>query len=175
MIDNIKGGQTAFTWTGPFGSGKSSLALFLQGLVSDDKEIVEIASSKLSKKNKAAIVKHFNSEDQQWKTLNLTGQTIAPEQIFKEALNLESSASAKDILEALDNYVTKEQHLIIFIDELGKVFDGAAKYKLPGWRSSKSPNTVMGSAWFKPFSNLSLRALNPKASVSLVSPNILAA
>ena len=22
MIDNIKGGQTAFTWTGPFGSGK---------------------------------------------------------------------------------------------------------------------------------------------------------
>ena len=127
MIDNIKGGQTAFTWTGPFGSGKSSLALFLQGLVSDDKEIVKIASSKLSKKNKAAIVKHFNSEDQQWKTLNLTGQTIAPEQIFKEALNLESSASAKDILEALDNYVTKEQHLIIFIDELGKVFDGAAK------------------------------------------------
>ena len=42
MIDNIKGGQTAFTWTGPFGSGKSSLALFLQGLVSDDKEIVKI-------------------------------------------------------------------------------------------------------------------------------------
>lgn len=131
MIGHIKGGQTAFTWTGPFGSGKSSLALFLQGLVSDDKEIVEIASSKLSKKNKTAIVEHFNSEDQQWKTLNLTGQTIAPEQIFKDALNLESSASAKDILEALDSSIDDEQRLIIFIDELGKVFDGAAKSHRP--------------------------------------------
>ena len=131
MIAHIKGGQTAFTWTGPFGSGKSSLALFLQGLVSDDKEIVEIASSKLSKKNKTAIVKHFNSKDQQWKTLNLTGQTIAPEQIFKDALGLPSSADAKDILEALDGYIDDEQRLIVFIDELGKVFDGAAKSHRP--------------------------------------------
>ena len=131
MISHIEGGQTAFTWTGPFGSGKSSLALFLQGLVSDDKEIVKIASSKLSKKNKSVIVKHFNSKDQQWKTLNLIGQTIAPEQIFRDALELPASASAQEILETLGSYITEKQRLIIFMDELGKVFDGAAKSHRP--------------------------------------------
>ncbi|WP_420229133.1 hypothetical protein ACOBWA_09060 [Psychrobacter sp. ER1] len=31
----------------------------------------------------------------------------------------------------MESYITKEQHLIIFIDELGKVFDGAAKSHRP--------------------------------------------
>ena len=45
MIKNIEAGQTAFTWTGPFGSGKSSLALFLQSLISDNQDLVKVAHS----------------------------------------------------------------------------------------------------------------------------------
>lgn len=131
MIDHIKSGQTAFTWTGPFGSGKSSLALFLQALLSSDEQTAALAKRKLSAKNKKAITDFFHSKNQSWRALNLTGQTIAPEQIFKDALNLAPSSSTNDILSALQQMVGQDQHLIIFMDELGKVFDGAAKSHRP--------------------------------------------
>ena len=131
MIKNIEAGQTAFTWTGPFGSGKSSLALFLQSLISDNQDLVKVAHSKLSSKNKSDIVGCFNSENQQWATINLVGQAVAPESLFRTALDLSDTASADDILEALRQYTSDGKRLIIFIDELGKVFDGAAKGNNP--------------------------------------------
>lgn len=131
LINNIEGGQAAFTWTGPFGSGKSSLALFLQGLVSDDNKIVELAASKLSKKNKAIITNYFDTNDYSWKAINIIGQAIEPEQLFREALELDGEASAKQIIMALEDSLGENERLIIFIDELGKVFDGAAKSYRP--------------------------------------------
>ncbi|WP_058369048.1 hypothetical protein [Psychrobacter sp. ENNN9_III] len=53
----------------------------------------------------------------------MTGQTIAPEQIFRDALELPANASAQEILETLEGYIIEKQRLIIFIDELGKVFE----------------------------------------------------
>lgn len=41
--------QSAFTWTGPYGSGKSSLALFLSALVGKDVRLREIANNIISK------------------------------------------------------------------------------------------------------------------------------
>lgn len=131
MIEHIKSGQTAFTWTGPFGSGKSSLALFLQALVSDDDKTVALAQKKLSDKNKKAITDFFHPQKKTWQSLNLTGQTVAPEALFKDALKLEANCSTNDILAALKGMVSEDQHLFIFIDELGKVFDGAAKSHRP--------------------------------------------
>lgn len=132
MIHHMEqSGQAAFTWTGPYGSGKSSLAIFLQALINSDKKITKIAAAKLSKKNKAAITNYFNAKDYQWDVLNLIGQAQAPEKLFKEALNLADAASADDILKALSEYSSNGQRLLIFIDELGKVFDGAAKSNRP--------------------------------------------
>ena len=132
MIDHInQSGQAAFTWTGPYGSGKSSLAIFLQALVNNDKKIAKFAAAKLSKKNKSVITKYFNAKKLQWKVLNLVGQAKAPEQIFKEALGLDNNASSDDIIEALSAYAPEGQRLLIFVDELGKVFDGAAKSSRP--------------------------------------------
>lgn len=132
MIHHMEqSGQAAFTWTGPYGSGKSSLAIFLQALISSDKKITKIAAAKLSKKNEAAITNYFNAKDYQWEVLNLIGQAQAPEKLFKEALSLADDASADDILNALSDCSNNGQRLLIFIDELGKVFDGAAKSNRP--------------------------------------------
>lgn len=132
MINHInQSGQAAFTWTGPYGSGKSSLAIFLQALINDDKKIAKSAIEKLSKKNKGFITKYFNAKKLQWKVLNLVGQAKAPEQIFKDVLGLDDSASSDDIIEALSAYAPEGQRLLIFVDELGKVFDGAAKSSRP--------------------------------------------
>lgn len=132
MIHHIEqSGQAAFTWTGPYGSGKSSLAIFLQALISNDKKVTKTAVEKLSKKNKATITSYFNTKDYRWRVVNLIGQAKAPEQLFREALNLDAAASSDDILEALSSYASKDQRLLIFIDELGKVFDGAAKSSRP--------------------------------------------
>lgn len=132
MIHHMEqSGQMAFTWTGPYGSGKSSLAIFLQALINNDQKIAEVAAAKLSKKNKAAITSYFNTNSYQWQVLNLVGQAQAPEHLFKEALNLADDASSNDILEALNAYESNGQRLLIFIDELGKVFDGAAKNSRP--------------------------------------------
>lgn len=36
-------GQSAFTWTGPYGSGKSSLAIFMSSLLGQDTKLRKIA------------------------------------------------------------------------------------------------------------------------------------
>ncbi|WP_230657393.1 hypothetical protein [Psychrobacter sp. I-STPA10] len=132
MIHHIQqSGQAAFTWTGPYGSGKSSLALFLQALINNDKDIVKIATSKLSNKHKSTIINYFNAKNGGWRVLNLIGQTQSPEQLFKDALDLPPQANSREILETLADNIKQGQRVLIFIDELGKVFDGAVKSSRP--------------------------------------------
>lgn len=52
-----KSNQCSFTLTGPYGSGKSSLLLFLSSLLSQDKQIQKLARSKVG-----AISKQVYSE-----------------------------------------------------------------------------------------------------------------
>ena len=44
------GSDAAFTWTGPYGSGKSSLALLLSGLLSGEEKVVKAATSTIGEK-----------------------------------------------------------------------------------------------------------------------------
>ena len=44
------GSDAAFTWTGPYGSGKSSLALMLSGLLSGEDKVVKAAKSTIGEK-----------------------------------------------------------------------------------------------------------------------------
>src|SRR5665811_193555 len=50
MVQHIEeSGQSSFTWTGPYGSGKSSLAVFMSALISGQDDLYQIASGKISK------------------------------------------------------------------------------------------------------------------------------
>lgn len=117
--------QSAFTWTGSYGSGKSSLALFLQALVSPNKVLSELAKDKLSPTNAQSIAHFFDNNAYDWQVMNLVGKTTSPEQLFKEALSDKSldNISTQQIFDTLSAMVEGDKKLIIFIDELGKTLE----------------------------------------------------
>lgn len=121
----LQTGQSAFTWTGSYGSGKSSLALFLQALVSSDDELSQLARSKISPDNRAHITRFFDNQKSNWHIINLVGQTISPEQLFKEALFNGADVTAQDIFDALSSKIEGGNKLIIFLDEMGKALEAA--------------------------------------------------
>lgn len=115
--------QLAFTWTGSYGSGKSSLALFLQALISPDNKLSRLAKEKLSPQNLEVITEFFDNSSYNWHVLNLVGKGVGPEQLFKEGLFNKSEVSTQDIFQALSDIVKGDNKLIIFIDELGKILE----------------------------------------------------
>lgn len=119
----LQTGQSAFTWTGSYGSGKSSLALFLQALVSSDNQLSKLAKDKLSSDNLQKITQFFDNSNCCWQIINLVGKTVSPEQLFKEALFKSSDATVQDIFSALTKMVEGNNKLIIFLDELGKILE----------------------------------------------------
>ena len=54
--------QSGFTLTGPYGTGKSSLALFLQALISDNSKIKKLAVNKSNFNSKSYFAKLFLSK-----------------------------------------------------------------------------------------------------------------
>lgn len=115
--------QLAFTWTGSYGSGKSSLALFIQALVSPDDALSSLAKDKLSLENRDVITSFFDNLTYDWRVLNLVGKAVSPEQLFKEILFDGAEVASQDIFNALNRMIEGNNKLIIFIDELGKTLE----------------------------------------------------
>lgn len=122
MCEHIQtGGQSAFTWTGPYGSGKSSLAVFLSTLASGNKKLYDIASQKLSL-DKATITKIFPIKTKK-EIIAVTGLPEDPIQVLAAAL--QTKATSADVLSELENRSQKHGGLILFIDEMGKFLEKA--------------------------------------------------
>ena len=77
--------QSAFTLTGPYGTGKSSLALFLKGLVSKDEEVKKLAEKISKYNNRHTFHKVFIS--QKWLVLNLIGSKRDPLESIAEQID----------------------------------------------------------------------------------------
>lgn len=118
--------QSAFTWTGPYGSGKSSLALFLSALVSKDKNLREIANS-IIHKNILLEFKKRISINSGWEILPIVGDLKDPELLIKEALTKKLNTSCENIFDGLQKLSQQADGLIIFIDEMGKCLEAIAK------------------------------------------------
>ena len=123
MINQITvTGESSFTWTGPYGSGKSSLALLLKGLTSIDKEIRNYASSKISINNRDKIANFFCKNG--WKELSIVGSKNSPEEVLKKELDLPTSSTVEDIINScIDLSNQTDTGLIIYIDEMGKLLE----------------------------------------------------
>ena len=138
----INSNQSAFTLTGPYGTGKSSLALFLKALISNDNKIKNIAE-KVSKYNS----KHNFSKvflKQKWFVINLIGSKKDPIESIAEQIDItiknnwiskgipptlktRTKPTLAGVVKSLVN-VSKELHkknhgLIFMIDEMGKFLD----------------------------------------------------
>ncbi|MBP6862207.1 MAG: hypothetical protein KBC57_07605 [Neisseriaceae bacterium] len=115
-------GQAAFTWTGPYGSGKSSLALFLSALVSEREDLYQIAANKLVV-HQTEILETFSTKQQRL----LIPVVASPEDpIHVIAQALKSEATPEGILNRLDQLAAEKAGLILFIDEMGKFLERSA-------------------------------------------------
>lgn len=134
-IQNSK--QRAFTWTGPYGGGKSSLALALATLAGGDEETRCLARSTLGVKDKTPIQEVFCSK-LPWKIIPVIGSRsmiideigdAIDEKDSKENIKKYQGKKSRNVIKELlimaedaSNY----EGVLLIIDELGKFLEHAA-------------------------------------------------
>lgn len=114
--------QRAFTWTGPYGSGKSSLALMLCSLVGGD-AARDAAISRLNLPSTSAVLKVF-AQGQPWTVWPVTGRQTRLIDDLAAVFHCERSepsvvSSFRKYAEALSD----DAGLLLIIDELGKYLE----------------------------------------------------
>lgn len=123
MVQHIKqSGQSAFTWTGPYGSGKSSLAIFLSALCSQNSGTYQTAAKKLSKHNKEIL--NFFLKTQKRTIVPIIGQPEDPIKVFSQVL--ETTPNVNSILKKLGAMSKESDGVVIFVDEMGKFLEKAS-------------------------------------------------
>lgn len=124
--------QRAFTWTGPYGGGKSSLALMLCSLVGPSQSLREKAKEILSLPNDSKIYKAFQAKGSGWTVLPVVGKRVSVrEQLIatiekRTGLSLSKKKSTDVIAELVTLAETNKQGLLLIIDELGKFLENSA-------------------------------------------------
>ena len=132
-------GQGAFTWTGPYGSGKSSLAIALAGLLNGNAGLQKQASKVFGSKLKNSIHKALPPGSKGWRVLPVVGRRDDPVAVIGEAARKTSLVSRvprggwteAKLMDALTTASAQnpKSHggLIVFIDEMGKFLEAAAQ------------------------------------------------
>jgi hypothetical protein len=134
MTDSLASGhQAAFTWTGPYGGGKSSAALLVANIVAGVDEqrrlAVELAGPELA----AHFESGFPSRGKGWEVLALTGRRAELRQAIVEAgvvtfgwSKAEAAKLVADdqrLLAKLEAEGKSRDGVLLLIDELGKFLE----------------------------------------------------
>ena len=136
----LEAGQYAFTLTGPYGCGKSSLAVVLGAMLSGNDGLRREAVAILGEKTSSFLFKALPPRNIGWTVLGVSGRRDRPAQVIGEALkkaNLLNDEkeptiwSEGQVLDALEEIAARNTHtsggLAIFIDEFGKFLESAAR------------------------------------------------
>jgi hypothetical protein len=124
--------QRAFTWTGPYGGGKSSLALMLCSLVGPSQSLREKAKQILFLPNDSKIYKAFQAKGSGWTVLPVVGKRVSiKEQLIaniekRTGISLSKKKSTDVIAELVSLSENNKQGLLLIIDELGKFLENSA-------------------------------------------------
>ena len=78
--------QGAFTWTGPYGSGKSSLVVTFSALLNGSEPLRRHAASILGEDTATAVWKALPPARQGWRVLPVVGRRDSPVQVVGEAI-----------------------------------------------------------------------------------------
>ena len=131
-------GQTAFTWTGPYGTGKSSLVVALSAALNGNSKQRKIASRILGADTTEDLWHALPPQTNGWRILPVVGRRDHPAQVVGEALESTrlvrkgrieawTDEAVFDSLMAISKRTpSKHGGLIVFIDEMGKFLEGAA-------------------------------------------------
>ena len=130
--------QGAFTWTGAYGSGKSSLVVVLSALLGGNGKSRDRAGLIVGKRTANHIYKALPPGTKGWRILPVVGRQERPEQVIGEAINDSGYLSGKkprtwkekQVLDALKEISALNPRssggLILFVDEMGKFLEAAA-------------------------------------------------
>lgn len=133
------GAHGAFTWTGPFGGGKSSLAVVLAALLSAPGAIRKHATAVVGRPAKD-IIDAMKPGRFGYRALPVVGRKEDCAQLIADALKRDGlvrqsidthSDGGQGLVETLSRIAKrpKSAGLVIFIDEMGKVLESAAQGK----------------------------------------------
>ncbi len=132
-------GQGAYTWTGPYGSGKSSLVVALSALLTGHAGSQAGVSRVFGKKVTRAIREALPPGTQGWRVLPVVARRDEPVLVIGEAVKRAGLVSRqprggwteKSLVTALTNAAVERPAahggLILFIDELGKFLEASAR------------------------------------------------
>ena len=133
-------GQAAFTWTGPYGSGKSSLVIALAAALSGDEERRKKAASILGNETTARLWEALPPRKRGWRMLPVVGRRGNAAQLIGEALqaarlvrkNVPAEWDENRLLATLEEIASKYPRvgggLVVFVDEMGKLLEAAAEH-----------------------------------------------
>ena len=130
--------QRAYTLTGPYGSGKSTIALFMSLLLSENKKDREYAEDKLdcAEGIKSEFPNRFNIK-KGWKTIKHVCSMTSPEHAILKSLYAGLAITFKDdevnslsddeclsqIKATLTSKKVKSDGVLLLLDEMGKALD----------------------------------------------------
>lgn len=129
--------QGAFTWTGPYGGGKSSAALLVANLVAGQSENRAIARRIAGKELTGAYAKAFPEDNGPWKVVAVTGSRVALRETVANAAattfawtdqqTTEAAKSDAALISAIKRAgSSRSSGTLIILDELGKLLEHEA-------------------------------------------------
>lgn len=131
--------QGAFTWTGPYGSGKSSLVVALSALLNGNASLQKQATKIFGQKLTGAISKALPLRTKGWRIVPVVGRRDHPVRVIGEALHASGLVHRKvrggwtdtklisTVTDAAAQSPKTYGGLVLFIDEMGKFLEAAAQ------------------------------------------------
>lgn len=132
-------GQGAFTWTGPYGSGKSSLVVALSALLNGNAGQKKQASKVFGRQLTKNMWNSLPTGTKGWRVLPVVGRRDAPVKVIGDAVKKAGLVSRlprggwneRNLIDALRESAASNPRmhggLILFIDEMGKFLESAAQ------------------------------------------------
>jgi hypothetical protein len=132
-------GQAAFTWTGPYGSGKSSLVLALGAILNGNSKLRDDAASILGKRVARELWEALPPRTKGWRIIPVVGQRCDPAKAIGDAIMARGYVerrsaprwTATKVVETLttlaSQYCRSYGGMILVVDEMGKFLEGAAQ------------------------------------------------
>jgi hypothetical protein len=128
--------QGAYTWTGPYGGGKSSAALLVANLVAGESGNRKIAQEIAGDAIVSAFVKAFPENEGNWSVVAVTGSRCALRNAIAEGATAtfgwdnetldEAISSDTALIDALESASDGAGGTLLILDELGKLLEHEA-------------------------------------------------
>jgi hypothetical protein len=132
-------GHCAFTWTGPYGTGKSSLAIAFGALLNGNNDLRSKAAKLVGREFATSLWKRLPLGTKGWRFLPVVGRRDDPIKVIGEAFEASGLAKEKPrggwnekrLLQALVETAERSPNnyggFILFVDEMGKFLEHAAQ------------------------------------------------